>query len=151
MGKVRILIVEDELIVAEDIRNLLSSLGYEVIGIAAGFEEADRMISLRVPDLALIDIKIPGEKDGIELAEHIRYPYHLAILFLTSHAEKETVERAKKVHPDGYLLKPFKKKDLFTAIEIAMSNFLEGNKSDLNEGLQDSIYILNNIIFIKVP
>ncbi|NOY38577.1 MAG: response regulator transcription factor [Chlorobi bacterium] len=149
MSKVRILIVEDELIVAEDIRNLLKLLGYEVAGIATSYDEAERMLSLRMPDMAIVDIKISGKKDGIELAEYIRYRYHIAILFLSSHAEKETVERAKKVHPDGYLLKPFKKKDLYTAIEIALSNFNLSRETVPGEELDEATYILNNSIFIK--
>ena len=149
METVRILIVEDELIVAEDIRNHLSLLGYNVIGIAGSFDEAERIVSTRMPHIAIIDIKISGEKDGIELAEHLRYRYHLAILFFTSHSEKETIERVKNVHPDGFLLKPFNKKDLYTAVEIAMSNFLQRNDVDQIEGLQDSISLINNILFIK--
>jgi len=149
MNKVRVLIVEDELIVAEDIRNLLHSLDYEVVGIASNFDDADRMLSMRGPDLALIDIRISGKKDGLALAEHIRNRYHVAILFLTSHADQNTVEQAKKVHPEGYILKPFKKKDLYSAVEIALANFQRNQVTGQEKELTGTTVVLNNSIFIK--
>lgn len=150
MKKARILIVEDELLVAEDIRNLLQSLDYTVTGIATTYKDAVRMLSFRDPDLALIDIKIKGDKDGIMLAGWIRQRYNIAIVFLTSHANEETIERAKKFNPEGYLMKPFRKKELYAAIEVALSHFASHHTVPEDEAHKAGETIVSrNEIFIK--
>ena len=106
MTHIKILIVEDELIIAEDIRLQLVKLGYQVTGVAKDFGAALTLLEKDTPDLLLVDIVLKGERDGIELAEFVKEQYDLPVIFLTSHADKLTVERAKKVNPEGYLLKP---------------------------------------------
>ena len=154
MSKVKILVVEDELIIAEDIRMMLENLGYEVIGTAPGYSEAIELMNRNLPDGVLIDILLAGEKDGIALAETIRKEYNLPFIFITSHSDPATVERAKLVHPDGYLMKPFEKKDLYTSIEIAFSNFLSREEKEVeNENsffLKDSIFIRKDYLLIKI-
>ena len=154
MSKVKILVVEDELIIAEDIRMMLENLGYEVIGTAPGYSEAIELMNRNLPDGVLIDILLAGEKDGIALAETIRANYNLPFIFITSHSDTATVERAKSVHPDGYLMKPFEKKDLYTSIEIAFSNFLSREEKEVeNENsffLKDSIFIRKDYLLIKI-
>jgi CheY-like chemotaxis protein len=125
MSKIRILIVEDELVIAEDLKMQLESLGYSVTGIAKTYEKALTLLGENTPDLMLVDIKLKGEKDGIELAEKIKRTCDFPLIFLTSHSDSNTVERAKRVHPDGYLVKPFEAKDLYTSIEIAFANYIE--------------------------
>jgi two-component system response regulator LytT len=158
MSKVKILVVEDELIIAEDIRMMLEELGYEVVGIAQNYNEAVSILDHQDPDIVLIDIVLPGQKDGIDLAHIIKEEYRLPLIFITSHSDKATVERAKQVRPDGYLLKPFEKHDLYTSIEIAVYNFVYKNDqkekySDIKENnyfLKDSIFIRKDYLLIKI-
>ncbi|MCD6566252.1 MAG: response regulator [Bacteroidales bacterium] len=154
MSKVKILVVEDELIIAEDIRMMLENLGYEVVGTAPGYSEAIELMNKDLPDVVLIDILLAGEKDGITLAETIREKYNLPFIFLTSHSDTATVERAKAVCPDGYLVKPFEKKDLYTSIEIAFSNFISKSETEVeNENSffhKDSIFIRKDYLLIKI-
>lgn len=159
MANIKILIVEDEFIIAEDLRIQLSKLGYQVIGIAKSYDKAMQLIEQDKPDLSLIDIKLKGEKDGIHLAENIKKNYDFPFIFLTSHADRVTVERAKKVHPNGYLIKPYEREDLYTSIEIAFANYLDlkvgerGAKNlDEEKGtiLGDSIFVKKDHLLIKV-
>lgn len=158
MSTTRILIVEDELIIAEDIRSELENLGYEVAGIATSYDEALEMLSEYQPDVMLVDILISGDKDGIELAGRVREIAELPVIFLTSHSDSGTVERAKEVRPDAYIVKPFEKADLYTAIEIAFSNYTskaaektkEPEEEQNNYILKDSIFIKKDYILIKV-
>ena len=154
MSKVKILVVEDELIIAEDIRMMLEDLGYDVIGTAPGYSEAIELLNINLPDVVLIDILLAGEKDGIALAENIREKYNLPFIFITSHSDTATVERAKSVHPDGYLVKPFEKKDLYTSIEIAFSNFISKEETEVEKEdsffLKDSIFIRKDYLLIKI-
>ena len=154
MSKVKILVVEDELIIAEDIRMMLEGLGYEVIGTVPDYSEAIELMDKNLPDVVLIDILLAGEKDGISLAETIREEYNLPFIFITSHSDTATVERAKSVHPDGYLVKPFEKKDLYTSIEIAFSNFISKEETEIekedNFFLKDSIFIRKDYLLVKI-
>jgi two-component system cell cycle sensor histidine kinase/response regulator CckA len=115
-----ILVVEDELVVAKDLQRTLSSLGYNVPTTAASAEDALRMASKRCPDVVLMDIRIRGELDGIETASIFRSRFDVPVIFLTAYADAETVARAKAAEPHGYLLKPVKKEDLRSAVEIAL-------------------------------
>jgi len=154
MSKVKILVVEDELIIAEDIRMMLEDLGYEIIGTAPGYSEAIGLMNKDLPDVVLIDILLAGGKDGIALAETIREKHNLPFIFITSHSDNATVERAKLVHPDGYLVKPFEKKDLFTSIEIAFSNFISKEETEVEKEdsffLKDSIFIRKDYLLVKI-
>jgi len=119
----RILIVEDNLIVAEDIKEMLVEIGYEVVGIARTYERAIELSIDRKPNLALIDIQLASEKDGINFAQYLDEDLQMPFLFVTANADPHNMQRAKRVHPWGYVLKPFRKEDLYVAIEIALFNF----------------------------
>ncbi|MGK4567487.1 response regulator [Flavobacterium sp. 3HN19-14] len=116
---IRILVVEDELIIAEDMCNVLSNMGYGVVGNAMDYEEAIAFLDAEKPDLILLDVNLNGKKDGIDLAEIINQNYEVPFIFTTSYSDAVTLERAKKTNPINYLVKPFKKEQLFTAIEMA--------------------------------
>ena len=120
MTKVKILIVEDNIIIAEDLKFVLSDLGYEVLGISMSYFESLEAIELKKPDLCLLDITIRGEKDGIDLGKTINENYGIPFLYITSHSDRITVERAKETKPKGYLIKPFDKDDVYTSIEMAL-------------------------------
>ncbi len=116
----RILVVEDEAIIARDIASTLEDLGYEVTGTADSAPAALASIEAARPDLVLMDIRIRGEVDGIAAAEQIRFTHAIPVVFLTSHADETTVQRAKSTGAYGYVLKPFGDRDLRTAIEVAI-------------------------------
>ncbi len=117
----KILIVEDETIVAMDIERGLRGLGYAVIGAIGNGEQAVELAQAQRPDLILMDIRLKGAMDGIEAASQIRSRQGIPVIFLTAHADEATVERAKVAEPYGYLLKPFVDQELHTAIEIALN------------------------------
>jgi CheY-like chemotaxis protein len=120
MSGERILIVEDEGIVATDLESTLQKLGYDVVGIAATGQEAITLAENSAPDLVLMDIRLKGNIDGIEAAEQITASLNVPITFLTAYADEATVERAKTTMPYGYILKPFQEGDIRSAAEVAL-------------------------------
>lgn len=117
----KVLVVEDNFIIAEDLSHILEDLAYKVTDVEASYYEALESIEREKPDLCLLDITIRGQKDGIDLAETIRTKYGIPFLFITSHSDKITVERAKKTKPKGYIVKPFDQDDVYTSIEMALA------------------------------
>ncbi|HEY6342652.1 MAG TPA: ATP-binding protein [Bryobacteraceae bacterium] len=132
MAATKILIVEDDGIIAEDISENLTRLGYERTAIAYdGRSAVDMALEMR-PDIVLMDIKLRGDLDGIQAAEQIRRRVRAPIVYLTANAEPDTLQRAKTTEPFGYLLKPYKAQELRTTIEMALS------KSQMEERLRES-------------
>lgn len=120
---IRVLIVEDEFINLDLLRDYLEDAGYEVSGDAMKADEAIEILERFDTDIAILDINIKGEKDGIWIAEQIRQKYHIPFIFLTAYSDPKTVARAANVNPYGYLVKPFIQADIFTSIEIALKNY----------------------------
>ena len=120
MSGLRILLVEDEAVVAEDLADSISRLGYEHIDIAGSGPSALELAEKNRPDAVLMDIKLKGEIDGIATAQAIRDRYRTPIIYLTAYSDKATMERAKRTEPFGYLLKPFNVRELHSTIEIAV-------------------------------
>lgn len=118
--KHRILLVEDENIVAMDIKQRLEKMGYVISGLASSGEQAIQKAEKENPDLVLMDIKLKGEIDGIQAAEIIRQRLHLPVIFLTAFADEATLERARITEAYGYILKPFEERELATTIGIAI-------------------------------
>lgn len=115
-----ILIVEDEVIVARDIKMSVEALGYSVAGLAHTGADAVEMAFGATPDLILMDIMLKGDMDGTAAAASIRERLDLPIIFLTAYSDEETLRRAKLVGPLGYILKPFEERELSITIEIAL-------------------------------
>lgn len=118
--KPKILVVEDESLIAKHIQLNLEQAGYEVVGIASSGPEALELSKKLRPDLVMMDIILKGKQDGIEAANEIKSRYGAAIIFLTSHADENTLERAKRVEPAGYILKPFDERELNAAVKMAL-------------------------------
>jgi len=125
----KILIVEDERITAEDIHDTLVQLGYEVVGMASSSAEAIRQAEQFSPDLALMDIRIKGDTDGIETAKILRQRFDIPVVYLTAHADIETLQRAKDAEPLGYIVKPFQEPELRASIEVALHKQLMDRQS----------------------
>ena len=123
MKNSRILVVEDEAIVAMVIKRRLKDLGYIVSGIASTGKDAITKVEGTFPDLVLMDIRLKGDMDGIEATKTIKDRFSLPVVYLTAHSDDITFKKAKETDPDGYILKPFTEKDLSTTIEIALHKF----------------------------
>jgi PAS domain S-box-containing protein len=119
MAKKRILVVEDETITAEDIKESLQDIGYIVLAVVSSGEEAIIKVEEDNPDLVLMDIMLSGKIDGIETAKQILLRFNIPVVYLTAYSDKMILERAKITEPFGYILKPFNDRELHTNIEIA--------------------------------
>src|SRR5579863_23083 len=124
----RILIVEDERITAEDLRDILTDLGYTVTASVSSGAEAIARAEETTPDLALMDIRIKGQMDGTETARILRERFNIPVIYLTAHADSATVARAKDAEPLGYITKPFQEAELHASIEIALHKHREDLK-----------------------
>lgn len=120
MSGKRILIVEDEIITAKDIKECLQDNGYGVLSIVSSGEEAIKKVKEGNPDLVLMDIMLKGEMDGIETARQIHSISNIPVVYLTAFSDKNILERAKITEPFGYILKPFNERELHINIEIAL-------------------------------
>jgi two-component system, LytTR family, response regulator LytT len=162
MAKLRILVVEDESIVAKDIQNSLIKLGYLVPTIVSSGEKAIEEIEQWRPDIVLMDIMLKGDLNGIEAANIIHDRFEVPVVFLSAYADDNTVNNAKIAEPYGYIIKPFKEKELQTTIEMAIykheKDSLVKRERDLyhsiveNKESRDSIFVradfrLNRIKF----
>ncbi len=120
MRSAHILIVEDEVIIAQSISNRLKDLGYTVPGIALSGEQAIKMAQESQPGIVLMDIRLSGSMDGIEAAEQIRSRFDIPVIYLTAYLDDDTIQRAKLTEPFGYILKPFDSRELRITIDIAL-------------------------------
>lgn len=123
MEKVKVLVVEDEAIIADALIAMISKMGYECIGSAFVAEKALEMVTERKPDVILLDIRLKGEKTGIWLAQQIKKELDIPYIFMTSFSDKKTVEQAASTIPYGYLVKPVKYENVFAAIATALIRF----------------------------
>ncbi|MFK5958245.1 MAG: response regulator [Lutibacter sp.] len=154
--KPKILIVEDEPIIASDIEMSLEEIGYEVIGIEENAESALQSIKNNKPDLVLLDINLEGDMDGIILAQDINLYFNIPFVFLTSNTDNLTINRVKRTKPAGFIVKPFSEKDLQSSIEIAL--FQKNDKTEIKEetkcffvkDFKEYVKIsIENLMFIK--
>lgn len=148
---VRILLVEDEFITLATLSQTLNQLNYKVIGTAKTGDNAIAILEEGQVDLAILDINIQGDKDGIYLANLIQEKYHIPFIFLTAFGDKFTVKRAIATEPYGYLLKPFNNLDVYAAIEVALKNFAIQKKAvpSENTSMNSDVAAIDETIFIR--
>lgn len=140
MAGEKILVVEDEEIVVLDIRSALESSGYVVAATANSGDDAVNKSMEFTPDLVLMDIVLKGKVDGIEAAEKIRSLLNIPVIFLTAHTDEGTLQRAKVSQPFGYIVKPFRERDLRIAIEFALyKSAMEKELNSLIHQLSDAL------------
>ena len=120
MAPTTVLIAEDERLVAEDISSNLKALGYAVCATVTSGKKAIDEANRHAPDIVLMDIVLKGQMDGVEAANQIRIQFDIPVVYLTAHASEEILQRAKTASPFGYIVKPFRKRELRTAIEVAL-------------------------------
>ena len=128
----RIIIADDEVIISTQLEELLTTNGFDIIGIATSGAQAVEMAMDLRPDLMLMDIVMPGELDGISAAEKINAALKIPVIFLTAYADEEMIQRAKPIGPFGYVLKPIQERQILAAIEIAL------HKGDMERRLQEA-------------
>jgi len=165
MSKPKVLIVEDESIVAKDIQNSLKKMGYIVPVIVSSGEKALNEIEESRPDLVLMDIMLKGDMTGIDVANIIKERFNIPVVFLTAYADDNTLNKAKVTEPYGYIIKPFKEKELQTTIEMAIykheRDSMVKKERDLyhsiieNKDSKDSIFVradyrLNKVNFADI-
>ena len=131
MPSYKILIVEDELLVATDIQESLEMLGYTVIDAVATGSDAIQSVNRELPDVILMDIMLRGEMTGIQAAEAINRLHDVPVIYLTANADPATIDKAKFSLPYGYIIKPFTDRDLQTNIEIARFKFMNDLKAKM--------------------
>jgi len=147
MSSARILIVEDESIVAKDIQHSLTGLGYTVAGVVAFGEEAVERVGTLKPDLILMDVMLKGAMDGIEAAERIRREHSVPVIYLTAYADDDTLRRAKVTEAFGYLLKPFEDRELRTTIEMALyKHIMERKLRESREWLETTLRCISDAV-----
>tara|TARA_R110002049_G_scaffold40516_2_gene123248 strand:+ start:420 stop:1163 length:744 start_codon:yes stop_codon:yes gene_type:complete len=148
--KTKILIVEDEMIIAANISLQLTQLGYEITGIIPRGEDALLNIEDNKPDILLLDINLKGKLDGIETAQAMQKTHNIPVIYLTANIDDDHFNRAKQTHPYGFISKPFKKLDLQRAIELTLSR-LHTQSLELISSQEESTkpFILSDSIFVR--
>ena len=128
---IKILIVEDEILLAKDIEQSLAIAGYQVIGIASNHKKAKQILSMDIPDLILCDINLRSKKTGIELIAEIKRSHQLSVIYVTAYSDKETIELANQTKPVNYLTKPFNEKQLLASVHMAVKEMEQKESPDL--------------------
>ena len=139
MAKARILVVEDEAIIAQDIQSTLVQFGYEVPQIVSSVKDVIQSVYVHKPDLVLMDIRIKGDLDGIDAAEVLYSGFNIPVIFLTAFADDETLSRAKLAESYGFINKPYHEKELYITIEFALHKHKMRKALVESKGLLDSI------------
>lgn len=149
--KVKILVVEDEMLIGAKIALFLSELGYEVTALLPRAEEALRHVEEDTPDLALLDIQLRGDMDGIALAELLYTQHKIPVIFLTANTDDATFQRAKAAKPFAFLAKPFRKTELQRALELAIARMeSEAHSGPISpKADEDNSFLLDDRIFVR--
>ena len=155
MQKLKVFVIEDDFIHASRLEMHLDEMGYTHVGNATNGSEALGMIAATQPDLLLVDIYLEGDRDGVEIVEYLHQKNPIPVIFITSYTDKETFERAKLTNPYAYIIKPFDKHALQTAIELAVykftqtPDFINIKKPPYSYEGWNQDQLANNTIFLK--
>jgi two-component system, LytTR family, response regulator LytT len=151
LTNIRILIVDDEVLIAETLKDHLIKLGYEKIELAHSKKEAETVLDNWKPDIALLDIRMEGHFDGLQLAEIVRTKYNIPFMYVTAHSDLAMTERIVKTKPDGYITKPIRINELMVNLGMVVQRFLE-NKEHLvsvKNGLDQEQFKASEILYLK--
>ncbi len=149
MKKKKVLVVEDEIIIADNLCDTLEELGYDVTEPAINYTEAFIIIEDEKPDIAILDVQLSGKKTGIDVARRIRSDYDFPFIFLTSNTDTSTINEAKDVRPSAFLVKPFSKEELYASLEIALSNYSK-KKDDALKAENKFLFVKSKGVYVKV-
>lgn len=151
MSKIKVLVVEDSALIAEDIAYKLGKHHFEVVGICDKGEDALEFLKKNEPDLVLLDIRLAGALDGISTGYIIQKNFAIPLIYLSDLSDAETLNRAKQTRPANYLTKPFNEADLVRAIDLAFSNFNTQPAVTGNHNKPDHIFVKSENTFVRVP
>ena len=154
MGKIKTIIVEDEFAIAEDIGSSLIQNGYDLLSIFDKAENAYPFISKNPPDILLVDIRLQGAMDGIQLVQKIQKEIQIPVVYITANSDTATYERARETNPQAFLIKPFTPVNLLAAVDLALFNFGLGKGAD---GIDRAVvqdhhevpFLVNQNLFIR--
>ena len=152
MANTRILIIEDELLTAAELKQNLEDQGYDVLAVVDNAVDAKRALKVYQLDIVLIDIRLKGDEDGISIARHINEKHGLPIIFISSLIDEATIDQAKVCQPAAYLVKPYNASELFIAMDMALFNFQNGhiaNPLKPQQAPDQEHYQLKDYVFIK--
>lgn len=147
---ISILIVEDEALIADHIALCMQDLGYTITGICDNGADALESLAQIRPSLVLLDIQLSGGVDGVDIAHIINEKYQIPFVFLTSNSDLKTIDRVKRTHPAGFIIKPYTPSDLESAIEIALHNFLNRRVESKTESDSEGLFVKENHRFRRV-
>lgn len=153
MEKTKVLVVEDEAIIADNICDTLEDFGYEVFEPVMSYNEAVESIEEEIPHVAILDIHLAGRETGIDLGVAINERYDFPFIFLTSNSDKVTFGEAKRVEPSAFLVKPYSKDELFAAIELALYNFSKKKESVIDQNnliVKDALFVKQKQCFVRI-
>jgi DNA-binding LytR/AlgR family response regulator len=148
----KVAICEDEILIAEHLKMIIKSFGYEVVGMVHNKKDMLDLLARSKPDIALVDIRMEGRYDGIEVGEEILTHYNFPVIYITAHSDSEIIQKALKTKPGGYIIKPFKAMDIFTAINIALENFTDTKTHQfiiIKDGYKSVKLFHHEILFLK--
>lgn len=149
----KLLIVEDEILIAEDIKETLTSLGFNSILMAHDKDEAFRLIEIEQPNIVLLDVRLENERDGIIIGETLSMRKDIQFIYVTAHSDVSMVKEIIRTNPAGYITKPVKKSDLFASITLALSKLESPEESDkvvsIKDGYETVLVQINDIIYIE--
>lgn len=150
--KKRILVVDDEVIIADDLCSALDKLGYEALEPALSYKQAIEVLNSESVDLVILDINLGGRKTGMDVAEYIQEQLDIPFIYLSSHTDTKTLELAKNTMPYAYLVKPYSAADVMTAIEIAFNNQRRYSQNKVNTDLQYMPYFtaMEKVVIRKI-
>lgn len=155
----KLLIVEDEVLIAEFLKDELETLGYAEVEMAHNSKQAKVKLESFQPDVVLLDIRMNTEREGIEIAEYINENFKMPFIFITSHSDKEIVQQALKTNPAGYITKPFKKMDIYAAIKIIETErkktkelflHIKDGHTEVKISLDDILYIQSDDNYVQI-
>ncbi len=154
----KVLIVEDDFFIAEQLNVILTDLGYYVVGVATTKEIAIELIDLNLPDIVLLDIKMHGVNQGFAIAHYLNQFSKIPFIFITSFSDKTTVAEASLLRPIAYIVKPFNESDIYTTLEIAFSNIenkkqfltLNADSGKFNIPLKEILWIKSDDKYLEI-
>jgi len=149
MKTLKILIIEDEVLIAEDLKDLLLTFEIPKVEMAHSLSSGlDKLISFK-PDIALLDVRMEGELDGLKIAEYINSDVKIPFIFITSHSDLETIKKIIELKPSGYITKPFKRSDIFASLNLVAGFLTKRNKVLIKDGHKTIIFDWDEINYIE--
>jgi DNA-binding LytR/AlgR family response regulator len=152
--KIKIIIIEDEFVIAEDIRMRLEEAGYDVIQSFDNAEAALAFLLTTTPDMVLVDINLQGKMDGIQMVERLQQKINLPVAFITANSDPATYDRARKTHPHAFLVKPFTTSNLLAAVDLALYHFsIETTPLKIERSIEidrpEGQFMVNQCLFVR--